>query len=92
RDAFIGTGEKHFASGWLWLAWDGQRLEVSSTADADCPLRHGEVALLGIDLWEHSYYVDYRNERKKYLKAVVENLLNWDFAAANWAAIGGSPA
>jgi Fe-Mn family superoxide dismutase len=87
RDALVDTGEAHFGSGWVWLAWSGQRLRVISTADADCPLRHGDVALLTIDLWEHSYYVDYRNERKRYLKAIVDHLLNWDFAAANWASI-----
>lgn len=86
REAFIRTGDAHFGSGWVWLAWSGQRLRVGSTADADCPLRHGETALLTADLWEHSYYVDYRNERKKYLRTFVDYLLNWDFASANWAA------
>jgi Fe-Mn family superoxide dismutase len=87
RDAFVTAGEDHFGSGWVWLVWRDQRLQVEARHDADCPLRHGEVALLTTDLWEHSYYVDYRNERKKYLRAVVDHLLNWDFAAANWAAI-----
>lgn len=92
RDAFVDTGEAHFGSGWAWLAWTGERLRVVSTHDADCPLRHGEIALLGVDLWEHSYYVDYRNERRKYLRVLVDHLLNWDFASANWAAIGVSRA
>ncbi len=88
RDAFVDAGESHFGSGWVWLACSGERLLVASTHDADCPLRHGEIALLAADLWEHAYYVDYRNERKKYLRAFVDHLLNWDFASANWAATG----
>jgi Fe-Mn family superoxide dismutase len=67
-------------------------LQVASTHDADCPLRQGESALLGADLWEHSYYVDYRNERKQYLRAFVDHLLSWDYASANWAATGISRA
>jgi len=90
RDAFVGTGETRFGSGWVWLVWAGERLRVSSTADADCPLRRGEVALLTADLWEHSYYLDYRNERERYLRAFVDHLVSWDFAAANWAAIASS--
>jgi len=86
RDTFVTTGEEHFGSGWVWLIWNEGSLDVFSTADADCPLRHGQVALLTADLWEHAYYVDYRNERKRYLRAVVDHLLNWEFAAANWAA------
>jgi Fe-Mn family superoxide dismutase len=91
RDTLVRTGEAHFGSGWLWLSWSGERLRLASTHDADCPLKQGEVALLGVDLWEHSYYVDYRNERKKYLRAFIDRLANWDFASANWAAIGVSP-
>lgn len=90
RNLFVDTGEAHFGSGWVWLAWSGERLRVASTHDADCPPRHGEIALLTADLWEHSYYVDYRNERKKYLRAFVDRLVNWDFASVNWAASGVS--
>jgi Fe-Mn family superoxide dismutase len=92
RDAFVTAGEARFGSGWVWLSWTGERLSVTSTADADCPLRHGEVALLAADVWEHSYYVDYRNERTRYLRAFVDHLVSWDFAAANWAAIAVSRA
>lgn len=92
RNAFIDAGDAHFGSGWVWLVCSGERLRVASTHDADGPLRHGEIALLCADLWEHSYYVDYRNERKKYLRAFVDDLVSWDFASANWAATGLSRA
>ncbi len=91
KDAFIRAGEAQFGSGWVWLTGSGGRLRISATADADGPLRHGETALLVADLWEHAYYVDYRNERAKYLRAFLDYLVNWDFAAANWAAIELTP-
>jgi len=87
RDAFVRAGESHFGSGWVWLLAHGARLGIVTTSDADCPLRHGETALLAADLWEHAYYVDYRNERARYLRAFVDHLLNWDFATRNWSAI-----
>jgi Fe-Mn family superoxide dismutase len=85
RDAFVAEGEKHFGSGWLWLIGSRDELRVASTHDADCPLRHGQIALLCADLWEHSYYVDYRNERAKYLRVFLSALVDWDFVAKNWA-------
>jgi Fe-Mn family superoxide dismutase len=92
REAFVRTGEAHFGSGYVWLIWTGVRLRVSSSSDADGPLPHGELPLLCADLWEHAYYVDYRNERKKYLRAFVDHLVNWEFASANWAARELAPA
>jgi len=74
-----------FGSGWAWLVWDNGRLKVTQTSNADNPMRHGQVALLGLDVWEHAYYIDYRNARAKYVDAVIAQLLNWDFAAANYA-------
>ncbi len=76
----------HFGSGWAWLAagQDG-RLRVLSTDDADNPLGGGMVPLLTIDVWEHAYYLDYQNEREQYVVAVVDHLLDWEFAARNWA-------
>ena len=88
RDAFVRTGDSHFGSGWVWLTWAGSRLRLWSTANADNPLPHGEIALLCADLWEHSYYVDYRWDRKKYLRVFMDHLVNWEFASANWAATG----
>lgn len=72
-----------FGSGWAWLVHDGSKLLVTSTHDADLPLKHGQHALLTIDVWEHAYYVDYRNKRPDYLAAFLNELVNWDFVAKN---------
>jgi Fe-Mn family superoxide dismutase len=92
RDCFVRTGVAHFGSGWVWLTWTRTRLRITSTANADGPLPHGEIALLCADLWEHAYYVDYRNERRKYLRAFIDELVSWDFAGANWAAVDSTAA
>ncbi|WP_109806919.1 superoxide dismutase [Sphingosinithalassobacter portus] len=74
----------HFGSGWGWLVLDGDKLKVTSLHDADTPVAYeGMVPLLTIDVWEHAYYVDYRNARPGYLDAVTANLINWDFVAKN---------
>ncbi len=73
----------HFASGWGWLVLDGGKLKVTSLHDADTPAVHGMTPLLTLDVWEHAYYIDYRNERPRYLKSVLENVINWDFVAQN---------
>jgi superoxide dismutase, Fe-Mn family len=73
----------HFASGWAWLVHDGSKLLVTSTHDADLPLKHGQKALFTVDVWEHAYYIDYRNKRPDYLGAFFDSLVNWDFAAQN---------
>ena len=73
----------HFASGWGWLVLDGGKLKVTSLHDADTPAVHGMTPLLTLDVWEHAYYIDYRNERPRYLKTVLENVINWDFVAQN---------
>lgn len=77
-----------FGSGWAWLVVEGGQLKITQTGNADLPLKHGQTALLTIDVWEHAYYIDYRNARPKYVEAVIEHLLNWDFAAANLAKSG----
>ncbi|MET0727962.1 MAG: superoxide dismutase [Acidimicrobiales bacterium] len=69
----------HFGSGWAWLVHDGSGLKVTSTHDGDTPLRHGQKALLTIDVWEHAYYIDYRNARPDYVGAFLSHLANWDF-------------
>ena len=86
REAFIAAGNAHFGSGWVWLVRAGTRLRVVTTSNADSPLLHGEVPLLGADLWEHSYYLDHHQDRRRYLIAFVDRLLNWNFASANWSA------
>ena len=73
----------HFASGWGWLVLNNGKLEVTSLHDADSPVAHGMTPLLTLDVWEHAYYIDYRNERPRFLKTVLENIINWDFVAQN---------
>lgn len=82
-DEFTRTAIGTFGSGWAWLVKDaGGKLAITSTKDADLPLRTGGVALLTCDVWEHAYYIDHRNSRPNYLKAFW-NLVNWDFVAKN---------
>lgn len=78
-------GAGHFASGWVWLAEKGGKLSIEETHDGDTLADSGFNPLLVIDVWEHAYYIDHRNARPAYLKAVVNDLLNWDFAADNLA-------
>jgi Fe-Mn family superoxide dismutase len=73
----------HFASGWGWLVLNNGKLEVTSLHDADTPAVYGMTPLLTIDVWEHAYYIDYRNDRAKFVKTVLENIINWDFVAQN---------
>lgn len=80
-ERLVREATAHFGSGWAWLALDNDRLRVLATADADTPLAHGATPLLAIDLWEHAYYLDYRNRREDYVRAVADALLNWRFAA-----------
>jgi Fe-Mn family superoxide dismutase len=74
---------KQFGTGWGWLVQDGAALKVMSTEDADNPLTSGLNPLLTVDVWEHAYYLDYQNERPKYVKALIDRLANWEFAASN---------
>jgi len=74
----------HFGSGWGWLVLDRSALKVTSLHDADTPVAYDNmIPLLTIDVWEHAYYVDYRNARPNYLEAVTASLINWDFVAQN---------
>jgi superoxide dismutase, Fe-Mn family len=79
KDEAVG----HFASGWAALNLDGDKLVVTSYHDADCPVAHGHTPLLILDVWEHAYYIDYRNARPDYAEAVLKKAINWDFAAKN---------
>ncbi len=84
REAFIQGGITQFGSGWVWLVKNSDgKLEITKTANADSPLTHGQTALLVCDVWEHSYYIDYRNLRLKYLEVFIDSLVNWEFAASN---------
>jgi len=74
----------HFASGWAWLVLDRGKLAITSLHDADTPVAHEAMKpLLTLDLWEHAYYLDYRNERPKYAAGVLANIVNWEFVAKN---------
>jgi len=77
----------HFGSGWAWLVHDGSKLRITTTHDADLPLLHSQKALLTIDVWEHAYYVDYRNQRPAYVTAFLDGLVNWAFVAKNLAEV-----
>jgi superoxide dismutase, Fe-Mn family len=72
-----------FGSGWAWLVLDGGVLKVVKTGNADVPLTMGMKPLLNIDVWEHAYYLDYQNRRGDYVDALLDKLVNWDFAARN---------
>jgi Fe-Mn family superoxide dismutase len=78
----VGT---HFGSGWAWLVLDNGKLKVESLHDAGNPMTSGQTPLLTIDAWEHAFYIDYRNAKPKYCEAVLEHLINWSFAEANFA-------
>jgi superoxide dismutase, Fe-Mn family len=89
----VTESTNHFASGWGWLVLDGGKLKVTSLHDADTPVVYeGMQPLLTIDVWEHAYYVDYRNARPAYLDAVSANLINWEFVAQNLDGAGVSRA
>ncbi|UEM18759.1 superoxide dismutase [Skermanella mucosa] len=81
KEAFTQAGMTQFGSGWAWLVVDGGKLKVTKTPNGENPLVHGQTALLGCDVWEHSYYLDYQNRRADYLKAYLDNMVNWEFVA-----------
>jgi Fe-Mn family superoxide dismutase len=72
-----------FGSGWAWLVKEGEKLKITTTGNAEVPLTKGMKCLITCDVWEHAYYIDYRNLRAKYVETFLEKLVNWDFAAAN---------
>ena len=76
---FIEAGKGQFGSGWAWLALKDGKFVIQKTPNGENPLVHGATPLLGVDVWEHSYYIDYRNRRPDYLKAFVDNLVNWEY-------------
>ncbi|MEM7303337.1 MAG: superoxide dismutase [Pseudomonadota bacterium] len=86
REDFINAGMTQFGSGWCWLAVKDGKLEVMKTPNGENPLVHGAAPILGCDVWEHSYYIDYRNARPKYLEAFVDHLINWDYVAEMYEA------
>jgi Fe-Mn family superoxide dismutase len=86
KKEFSSAAVTQFGSGWAWLIYEDKKLKVINTGNADLPLKHGQTALLTVDVWEHAYYIDYRNLRPKYVETFLSNLVNWDFVAANYQA------
>ena len=84
RDEFNATAAANFGSGWTWLVKNGNELEIVNTDDAATPITDNKTPLLTVDVWEHAYYIDYRNARPEYLKHFWE-IVNWEFAAKNFA-------
>ncbi|MFA5353018.1 MAG: superoxide dismutase [Thermodesulfovibrionales bacterium] len=83
KKEFAGAAVAQFGSGWAWLVLDSDKLRVVRTANADNPLTAGLKPLLTIDVWEHAYYLDYQNRRADYVNAVLDKLINWEFALRN---------
>ncbi len=79
RADFVQAGLTQFGSGWCWIAVKDGKLAITKTPNGENPLMHGASPILGCDVWEHSYYIDYRNARQKYLEAFIDNLVNWEY-------------
>jgi Fe-Mn family superoxide dismutase len=86
KEAFVAAGVGQFGSGWCWLVSDKGQLKVTKTPNGVNPLCFGQTALLGCDVWEHSYYIDFRNKRPAYLTNFLDKLVNWENVAARLAA------
>ena len=87
KEDFVQAGVTQFGSGWAWLVVDQGKLKVMKTPNGENPLAHGAgTTILGCDVWEHSYYIDYRNRRPDYLKAFLDSLVNWEYVAELYAA------
>lgn len=86
KKEFSTAAATQFGSGWAWLIQDGDSLKVIKTPNAENPLAYGQKALLTLDVWEHAYYIDFRNARPAFIQNFLDQLVNWDFAAQNLAA------
>jgi len=89
KEEFTNAGITQFGSGWAWLVEEpsadgkGGKLKVTKTPNADLPMKHGQKAILTMDVWEHAYYIDFRNARPKYIETFLSSLINWDFGLEN---------
>ncbi len=83
KKALASAAVAQFGSGWAWLVLEGSVLKVTTTANAECPLTTGVTPLVCVDVWEHAYYLDYQNRRADHVNAVLDKLVNWDFALLN---------
>ncbi len=86
KEDLVQAGMTQFGSGWAWLAVKDGKIVVMKTPNAENPLVNGATPILGLDVWEHTYYIDYRNRRADFLKAFVDHLVNWDYVAELCAA------
>jgi len=86
KEELKSAAATQFGSGWAWLVLDGEKLKVVKTGNAQTPSTSGQTPILTIDVWEHAYYLDYQNRRPDYVASIIDNLLNWDFAAENFRA------
>jgi Fe-Mn family superoxide dismutase len=87
RAEFTEAAKTQFGSGWAWLAHDGSKLQVMKTANADLPMAHSVQAIMTLDVWEHAYYIDFRNARPGFIDNFFDQLVNWDFVEQNIAAV-----
>jgi Fe-Mn family superoxide dismutase len=78
---FVAEGVATFGSGWVWLVLENGKFSIAKTSNADNPPALGKTALLTCDVWEHAYYIDYRNKREEFLNVFVDNLINWEYVA-----------
>jgi Fe-Mn family superoxide dismutase len=85
KEQFKTAGTTQFGSGWAWLVLENGKLKVTKTLNAENPLHQGQIPLLTMDVWEHAYYLDYQNRRPDYAQTFLDRLVNWDFAAENYA-------
>ncbi|CAN7546753.1 superoxide dismutase [Phenylobacterium sp. LjRoot225] len=92
KEKFVQEGADHFASGWAWLAAEGAELVVLSTHDADTLAHDKRTPLLVCDVWEHAYYLDYKQDRKVFIERWFDTVANWAFAEAQFAAAQGRQA
>jgi Fe-Mn family superoxide dismutase len=81
---FKQAGATQFGSGWAWLVMDGSKLKITKTLNAETPITEGLKPLMTCDVWEHAYYIDFRNKRPDYLSTFLDSLVNWDFANENF--------
>ena len=81
RDKFVEAAVAQFGSGWAWLVVKDGKFDIMTTSNADCPMTHGIHALWTCDVWEHAYYLDYQNERPRFVKTVIDTIANWQFVS-----------
>ena len=89
KEQFVAAGVGQFGSGWCWLVKEGDALKITKTPNGVNPLCFGQTALLGCDVWEHSYYIDFRNKRPVYVQNFLDNLVNWENVAERLSNAGG---